>query len=153
VEQKGLFKKGFTPAGEDPAFWPIPLLNEINYYIVNKEYLTNSSGPGIWGVPPAEIAERYAPMKETIQRVKTAYEIIAYPHCKDRGRQDNIKSELERDQQSFDRHSVELNEEELGMLRKLAAARGLPCDSEKRVYEYSEVIGSSPSAKPLITQK
>jgi hypothetical protein len=76
VEQKGLFKKGFTPSGEDPAYWPIPLLNEINDYIVNREYLKNSSGLGVWGVPPAVIAERYTPMKEAIRKVKTAYEIL-----------------------------------------------------------------------------
>jgi hypothetical protein len=149
VEQKGLFKKSFTPNGEDPAYYPVILLNELNYFIVNREDIKNNHGGGQY----AEIGEHWAPMKETLRKIKTAYEIIAHPFCREEGRRYAIESELERDQNSFDRRSVELNEEELGMLSKLATARGLPCIPEKRVYEYSEVIGSSPSAKPLLPQK
>jgi hypothetical protein len=148
VEQKGLFKKGFTPSGEDPAYYPVVLLNELNDFIVNRDEIKNNPGSGQY----AAIGEQWAPMKETLRIIKTAYEIIAYPFCREEGRRYAIESELGRDQHSFDRRSVELNDTELGMLRKLAAARGLPCDSEKRVYEYSEVLSSSPSAKPLVPQ-
>jgi hypothetical protein len=130
-----------TPAGEDPAFWPIHVLNEINYYILNREHASNK--PGLWGVPPREIGEKYAPIQENIRRVKTAYEILAYPHCKDWGRRDNIEAELERDRQSFERDQVELSDAELTVLSKLTAARKIPFNPEKRVYTYSEVLHPS----------
>jgi hypothetical protein len=125
-----------TPAGEDPAYYPITVLNEFNYMIVNREEIRNNPGGG----PYAEFGEHAAPMKETIRKVKTAYEILAHPHCKDWGRRDNIEDELERDRQSFERDEVELNDEELRALSKLTAARKIPFDPQKRIYKYSEVL-------------
>ena len=84
-------------------------------------------------------------MKETIRKVKTAYEILAYPHCKDWRRQDNIEAELERDRQSFERDEVELNDEELRALSKLTAARNIPFDPQKCLYKAAEVLGTPES--------
>jgi hypothetical protein len=117
VEQKGLLKKGFTPSGEDPAYYPVVLLNELNYFIVNREDIKNNPGGGKY----AAIGEHWAPMKDTLRKIKTAYEIIAYPFCRQEGRRFGIESELALDQQSFDRRSVELNEEELGMLNNVSS--------------------------------
>lgn len=78
-------------------------------------------------------------MQETIQKVKTAYEILAYPHCKNWNRRSYIESDLEGDRQVHGRDQVELNDAELGMLSKLTAPRGLPFNPQKRIYNYSEV--------------
>jgi hypothetical protein len=108
---------------------------------VNREEIRNNPG----GSPYAEFGEYAAPMKETIRKVKTAYEILAYPHCKDWGRRDNIESELERDRQSFERDQVELNDEELRALSKLTAVRKIPFDPQKRIYKYAEVLNTPQS--------
>jgi hypothetical protein len=141
MEREVFGKLSQTPAGEDPAYYPITVLNEFNYMIVNREDIKNNPG----GLPYAEFGEYAAPMKETIRKVKTAYEILAYPHCKDWGRRDNIASELERDRQSFERDEVELNDEELRALSKLTVARKIPFDPQKRVYKYTEVLGTPES--------
>src|SRR6516162_6391209 len=78
-------------------------------------------------------------MKESIRRVKTAYEILAYPHVKEGGRKDAIQAELLQDRQSFERDQVELTDEDLRALSKLTAARNIPFDTQKRIYKYSEV--------------
>ncbi len=66
-----------TPPDEDPAFWPIRVLNELNSYIDNREHLSNT--PGDWSATPRETAETFAPIQENIRGVKTAYEILALP--------------------------------------------------------------------------
>ena len=40
---------------------------------------------------PREIGERFAPFQEHIRNVKTAYEILAFPHCKYQGWRDLIE--------------------------------------------------------------
>jgi hypothetical protein len=139
VEQKLSDASTRTPAGEDPAYWPIPVLDEINYLIVNRENTTQNSSVAANSV----IGERAAQMKETIRRVKTAYEILAYPHCKDKGRKECIEADLEGDRQMFARDQVELSNEELNMLAKLAGARNIPVVPDKKIYSYAEVPISS----------
>ena len=131
-----------TPDGEDPAYWPVNVLNELNHHILNRDHPGNER-PGMWGISSREIGERFAPLKGHIQKVKTAYEILAYPHCKYVGRRENIEDELARDQQSNARDQVELNDAELQILTKLAAARKISVDPQKRVYQYAEVFHPS----------
>ena len=138
-----------TPPTEDPAFWPVRVLNELNYMIVNRDEAT----PGVlnvWGVPAREVGERFAPFKEHIRNVKTAYEILAFPHCKDRGSREVIEAELAQDQWSNERDKVELNDPELAILSRLTAARKLPFNPEKRVYHYDEVFNPSPDIEPTL---
>ena len=99
-----------TPDGEDPAYWPVHVLNELNHHILNRDHPGNER-PGLWGISSREIGERFAPLQEHIRNVKTAYEILAYPHCKYVGRRENIEDELARDQQSFARDQVELSDD------------------------------------------
>jgi hypothetical protein len=61
-----------TPPREDPAFWPVKVLNELNYMILERDHATE--GPNAWGVNPRELGERFAPYQEHIRKVKTAYE-------------------------------------------------------------------------------
>ena len=112
-----------TPPREDPAFWPVRVLNELNYFIVERDHATDR--PNVWGVNARELGERFAPYKEHIRKVKTAYEILAFPHCKYEGSRVVIEDELTRDQRAFERDQVELNDAELAILSKLTAARNL----------------------------
>jgi hypothetical protein len=49
-------------------------------------------------------------LKENIRKIKTAYEIIAYPHCRQRANSARvIQEDLEEDRQSFGRDEVVLN--------------------------------------------
>jgi hypothetical protein len=138
-----------TPEGEDPAYWPIHVLNELNHHILNKDHPGNER-PGLWGISSREIGERFAPMQDHIRKVKTAYEIIAYPHCKFVGRRENIEDELARDQQSNDQDQVELNDAELQILTKLASARKIPLNPDKHVYKYDEVFHPSPNIEKAL---
>jgi hypothetical protein len=62
-----------------------------------------------------------------------------------------IEGQLARDQQAFERDQVELNDQELAILSRLAAAKNLPFDPEKRVYHYDEVFHPSPDIEPPLT--
>src|SRR5687767_7722028 len=138
-----------TPSTEDPAFWPVRVLNELNYMIVNRDEATPGAR-NVWGVPAREISERFAPFQEHIRKVKTAYEILAFPHCKYQGWRDLIDDELYRDQQAFERDQVELNDAELAILSRLAAAKNIPFNPEKRVYQYDEVFHPSQDIEPAL---
>jgi hypothetical protein len=143
-----------TPAGEDEAFWPIPVLNDINYLIVNRQYIKDNPG----GAARGAFAEKAAQMRETVMRVTLAYDILVYPHCRQQSRKECIEADLTSDNHFFERDQVELSYQERAMLSKLASARNIPFDPNKRIYDYSEVIGSSnmitgghkePAKKPL----
>jgi hypothetical protein len=138
-----------TPPTEDPAFWPVRVLSELNSYIVDRDQ-TAGDKLSAWGVNARELGERYAPIKEHIQKVKTAYEILAYPHCKYVGSRENIEDELQRDRQSNEREQVELDDAELTILSKLTAARKIPFNPEKRVYKYDEVFRPSPNIEKAL---
>jgi hypothetical protein len=144
--QDALGKLSETPPREDPAFWPVRVLNELTYMIVERDNATDR--PNVWGVNARELGERFAPYQEHIRKVKTAYEILAFPHCKYRGWRELIDDELYRDQQSFERDQVELNDAELAILSRLAAAKNIPFNPEKRVYHYDEVFHPSPDIEP-----
>jgi|SRR3954470_21593812 hypothetical protein len=128
------------------------MLNEFNYLIVNRDDIKNPA--------KAELAQKLVPLKDTIRRVRTAYEIIAYPQCQERGRRYNIETQLRQDQEFFERDKVELNDAEMDIVRKLcetpryALRQGLkepqpkiPFDPQKRVYNYAEVL-NAPPGKP-----
>jgi hypothetical protein len=117
--------------------------------IVERDHATE--GPNAWGVNPRELGERFAPYQEHIRNVKTAYEILAYPHCKSAGSREVIEAELAQDQWSNERDQVELNDAELAILSKLTAARNIPFNPEKRVYQYDEVFHPSPDIEPPLT--
>jgi len=40
LDEKVFGRLNYTPAGEDPAFWPVRVLNELNYHIVNNSSFT-----------------------------------------------------------------------------------------------------------------
>jgi hypothetical protein len=97
-----------TPDREDPAFWPVKVLNELNYMIVNRDEAAPNT-PNLWGVSAREMGERFAPMQQHIRNVKTAYEILAYPHCRSSGSREVIEGELAQDQWANERDQVELS--------------------------------------------
>ena len=139
-----------TPSREDPAFWPVKVLNELHAMIVERDDFAPNAR-NVWGVSIREVGERFAPYKEHIRQVRTAYEILAYPHCKSAGSREVIEAELAQDQWSNERDQVELNDAELAILSRLAAAKNLPFNPEKRVYQYDEVFHPSPDIEPPLT--
>ena len=118
--------------------------------IVNRDDAAPNT-PNLWGVSAREMGERFAPMQQHIRNVKTAYEILAYPHCRSAGSREVIEAELAMDQRSNDRNRVELNDAELAILSRLTAAKNLPFNPEKRVYQYDEVFHPSPDIEPPLT--
>ena len=145
--QDAFGKLSETPPREDPAFWPVKVLNELHAMIVERDDFAPNAR-NVWGVSIRELGERFAPFKEHIRQVKTAYEILAYPHCKSAGSREVIEAELAQDQWSNERDQVELNDAEFAILSRLAAAKNLPFDPEKRVYHYDEVFHPSPDIEP-----
>jgi hypothetical protein len=93
------------------------------------------------------LVEKLTSLKESLEKVSTAYGIIAYPFCKQRDVRDAIEISLEEDTRLHKKTKVELNDEELELVSKLTAVRDLPFDPEKRVYGYSEVSGYSPTGE------
>jgi hypothetical protein len=142
-------KLGETPSTEDPAYWPVKVLNELNYMILHRDEAPPGA-LGVWDVPAREVGERFAPYEEHIRKVKTAYEILAFPHCKYQGSRDLIDDELSRDQRAFERDQVELNDPELAILSHLAAAKNIPFNPEKPVYRYEEVLHPPPDIEPAL---
>src|SRR3712207_406992 len=51
-----------VPSGEEPAFWPVRVMSEL-------EYLTD---PG--EQPDSPLTKQWAPVQESLRRVKRAYE-------------------------------------------------------------------------------
>ena|SRR5688500_7275826 len=90
-------------------------------------------------------------MQQHIRNVKTAYEILAYPHCRSAGSREVIEGELAQDQWANERDQIELSDPELAILSRLAAAKKLPFNPEKRVYHYDEVFHPSPDIEPPLT--
>jgi hypothetical protein len=97
--------------GQETASYPIKMLNEFEYFIATRNEVKK---------PEKRIfADKLALIGESIRKVKTAYEIITFPYFKDWGIRDSIKDELERDRNWRERDSVELNNEELEIVRRL----------------------------------
>jgi hypothetical protein len=122
-----------TPSGEDPITWPIRVLNEWNYLGRNAEHVKDNSASTMLAVKAASV-------KENIRKIKTAYEILAYPHCRQHVNSGElIQEDLEEDRQSFGRDQVLLNDIELKILGRLAVTKQIPFDPQKRIYSYKEV--------------
>jgi hypothetical protein len=138
-----------APPTEDPAFWPVRVFNELNAMIVNRDDAA-ADKESAWGVSAREVGERFAPYQQHIRHVKTAYEILAYPHCKSASSREVIESELARNQQANEQDQVELNDGELAILSRLAAARNIPFNPEKRVYQFEEVFHPSQEIEPAL---
>ena len=68
----------YTPTGSDPVFYPLHVLNEVNYHIATRN--DPASGPDA-----RAIGEKYAPFQESLRKVRTAYAILAYPHLTYKG--------------------------------------------------------------------
>jgi hypothetical protein len=85
-----------TPPHEDPAYWPAYVLDKLNGYIDSTGEYTADSRLEALDMNIRELGERLTPMQEPIQKVTTAYKILAYPHCKYEGNRQVIEDNLER---------------------------------------------------------
>lgn len=146
------------PQGEDPAYWPIRVLLELDELVRYRKPSTYSAGK-------AALAETLAPIHQTIRNIKTAYSIAAYPHCKSTTR--TVSALVNLDQRSLategsPRTQFELNDAELTILHSLCQTprytyakrdehgrhygspvkiyhQPIPFDPQRRIFRYSEV--------------
>jgi hypothetical protein len=138
-----------TPDSVDPAYWPVQVLNELHALILDSDDAA-AGRLNAMGFRARALGERFAPLQEHMQKVTTAYKILAYPHCKYELSRENIEDQLRRDRETNERDQVELSDAELHILNKLTAARKLPFDPDKRVYAYDEVFHPSPNIEPAL---
>jgi hypothetical protein len=99
--------------------------------------------------------------------MRLAYEIIAYPHCKEPGRREFIEGDLTLDRQIHERDQVALNDGEVEIIGKLCAAPRyklhgdgsmtlqpkIPFNPQKRIYNYSEVVNNPSTEITKIPKK
>ena len=123
---------GRVPKTEDPAFWPVRVITELEYAI----------NPG--EMPNGPLVEKWKPFQDSLKRVKKAYEVLAYPHVRYEGWRDEIAADLKRDQKTYERDQVELDDAELAILKKLSTTAKIPFNPQKRIYNYTEVFNPSP---------
>lgn len=151
--EKLIEKSTISPSGEDPAFWPINMLSDFNYLVLNRAYTTDARR--------ATLADRLAPIHGSIRNVTVAYAIAAYPQFKNGDRRDLIRDMLEADSQLFNRDAVALNSTELEVVQALCVTPryelrqdsetlqpSIPLDPKKRVFRYSEVLSPTSSQQP-----
>jgi hypothetical protein len=145
-DEKRLFA-AWAPKGRDTESYPIEAMrqiqDEINERIRRQHTIAEHwpedliQGKRMKAIDNIFITKMYSLLR-SVDRVQKAYEIIAYPSLKNQELKKSIKRELEEADEGGP-GEVELNEEELEVIRKMTTIRRLPFDSEKRVYEYTEV--------------
>lgn len=154
LEARDLFEAS-TPVGKDPTCYPIEVMENLVY---------NTSMKVHRGEVQTTLAENWPSWKKSIKKIQMAYEITAYPllelaearFASDPKRDptehgpasyEMVINELIRDAQEHPdkdtqeyphRAPIELNDEEMGILRKITQARGLPFNPKKRAYSYLE---------------
>jgi len=135
--QQGVFDKlRATRPGEDPTYRPIQLMSQLQYDLAMKAYREGH----------LQLGEKL-PWEKSLEKVRMAYEILAYPHFEHPDIQlevkDTIRDALEhpgvRTEEFPHRAPIALNDEEMGTLSKLTQAMELPFDPDKRVYRYAEL--------------
>jgi hypothetical protein len=141
LEEKGLFT-AYTPEGRDPESYPIEVMRQIKDGLDRRLRYDHKLGirPE---VPTYELVNKYISWRHSIIDMTRAYEIIAYPSCKNQQLRENIKKDLVEDVHQHaswgGMNYVELNDEERELVGKMTTVRSLPFDSEKRIYVYTEV--------------
>jgi hypothetical protein len=98
-------KSSVVPLGEDPVLWPVHMLIEFN--------LLEPQRGDIQNLAKADLAEKLAPIQDSIRRMRMAYQVIAYPHCQDWGSREFIEGDLKLDREVHERDKVALNEAEI----------------------------------------
>ena len=110
-----------VPKGEEPAYWPVCVMTELDYLTAPEEW------------PDSPLTEKWAPVRESFLRVKKAYEVLAYPHIQYEVSRENIEVELEMDRQIHGRDQLNLDGAEVRILGKLAATAEIPFDPQKKI--------------------
>jgi hypothetical protein len=116
-----------VPLGEEPAYWPVRVMVELDYLTCGD---TSDS----------RLTQQWAPFRQSMLRVKRAYEVLAYPHVKDDGHRYAMRSDLYRDYDHNDRDHIILEDAELTILKKLAVSADIPFDPQRRAYNYADIL-------------
>jgi hypothetical protein len=151
-------KSSNVPPGENPAWWPIRVLNELDELVTYRDI-------SILSPRKAELADKLGPIQDSLRKIKTAFSIIAHPHCTPYQRA--VSELVAHDQRALQyegtpRTQFELNDTELSIVRKLCetprytlAERDengrrydspvkvlhspIPFNPQRRIFRYSEV--------------
>src|SRR4051812_391516 len=75
-------ESSISRGGEDPAFWPAHILGDFIVQITDRAHNKDPRR--------AEFARQIAPLEGSLRNVRAAYEILAYPQCKNDDRRDLI---------------------------------------------------------------
>jgi hypothetical protein len=130
LTEKGLFS-AYTPKGEDPTWYPLNVLHELQGDLDRKVQQSAQD---------TARAEKFASWKKSVQKIHMAYEIIAFPRFDPRTFKQAMLDLVSIRKNPEYNAPGELKDEERSMLGRLALARGLPFDPEKRTYRYSELF-------------
>jgi hypothetical protein len=146
VEQSSI-----APQGVDPAFWPNRVLTEF-------ELLASTDRAFIKDKSRYELAGKLAPVKDSIKKIRTAYQIISYPACMSENYREQIEGDLHMDREIHNRDQVELTAPEAAILNRLCetpryalysdtklAEPRIPINPQQRVFKYADVFHPSPN--------
>jgi hypothetical protein len=142
VMQERVFDKLGTPEpgehwpGQDPLYRPSYLMDHLRYELSMQAYREGR----------VQVGEKL-PVAQSLEKVRMAYDIIAYPRLDNAELKLEVKSVIadaveNPDMRTDDfphRGPIALTDEEVRMLSKLAQAMALPFDPDKRVYRYTEL--------------
>ena len=137
VMERTVFDKLSAPEeGWEPTYWPIHLMGQLEHDLEMKAFRERR----------IKLGEK-APETKSVEKVRMAYEIIAYPHLENPDIKlelnDTIRDALEHpgvNPEEFpQRAPITLNDAEVRTLGKLTQAMELPFDPDKCVYRYAEL--------------
>jgi hypothetical protein len=99
-----------------------------------------------------------APVKDSIKKIRTAYQIISYPACLSENYREQIEGDLHMDREIHNRDQVELTAPEAAILNRLCetpryalysdtklAEPRIPINPQQRVFKYADVFHPSPN--------
>ena len=116
-----------VPLGEEPAYWPVRVMVELDYLTCGD-------------TPDSRLTQQWAPFRQSMLRVKRAYEVLAYPHVKGEGHRYAMRSDLYRDYDHNDRDRITLDDTELTVLKTFAVSADIPFDAQRRDYNYADIL-------------
>jgi hypothetical protein len=152
--QEGVFDKLSAPHRDyehAAIYWPIKLMSELEFDLQMKAYREGRIQRG-----------EKSPEKKSIEKVRMAYEIIAYPQLDqdapgfhgDLG--NRISDALEHPGIDTEEHPnrapIALNDAEVRTLSRLTQAMELPFDPDKHTYRYADLASAQEANWRAFTQ-
>lgn len=139
--QQIITRSGAPEPVEDPLYYPIQALTRTEDFIQNGR-----RGPD-GRLRHEEERAQITPLLGSIQRIKTAYQVLVHPRLDDYHR-GLIEDDLDRDRSWHERDKVTLSDKEAMILTVLTETVNIPSDPVRRTYLYADAA-YSPEKGPL----